>query len=68
MAVSNDLSEYDSVDGAPSQEPQMPRPRPGLRQITEAKETLLWPRLAARDDVGIVWLRAERTPGKLICW
>ena len=50
------------------QEPQMRRPRPGPRQITEAEEALLWLRWLERDDARIVWLRAERTAWKPICW
>jgi len=50
------------------QEPQMLRPRPGPRQITEADEAMLWLRWLERDDARIVWLRAERTPWKPICW
>ena len=50
------------------QEPQMRQPRPGPRQITEAEEALLWLRWLERDDARIVWLRAERTPWKPICW
>lgn len=50
------------------QVPQMRRPRPGPRQITEAEEALLWLRWLERDDARIVWLRAERTPWKPICW
>ena len=46
----------------------MCRPRPGSRQITEAEEALLWLRWLERDDARIVWLRAERTPWKPICW
>ena len=38
------------------------------RQITEAEEALLWLRWLERDDARIVWLRAERTPWKPICW
>lgn len=50
------------------QTPQARRPRPGPRQITEAEEALLWLRWLERDDARIVWLRAERTPWKPICW
>ena len=50
------------------QEPQMRQPRPGPRQITEAEEALLWLRWLERDNARIVWLRAERTPWKPICW
>ena len=37
------------------QEPQMRRPRPGPRQISEAEEALLWLRWLERDDARIVW-------------
>jgi hypothetical protein len=50
------------------QEPQMRRPRPSPRQITEAEETLLWLRWLEKDDARLVWLRANRTPWKKICW
>ena len=50
------------------QEPQMRRPRPSPRQISEAEEASLWLRWLERDDARIVWLRAERTPWKPICW
>ena len=50
------------------QEPRMRRPRPSPRQITEADEAMLWLRWLERDDARIVWLRAERTPWKPICW
>lgn len=50
------------------QEPQMRRPRPSPRQITEAEEAMLWLRWLERDDARIVWLRANRTPWKPICW
>ena len=50
------------------QEPQMRRPRPGPRQITEAEEAMLWLRWLEKDDARIVWLRANRTPWKPICW
>jgi hypothetical protein len=50
------------------QEPQMRRPRPSPRQITEAEEAMLWLRWLEKDDAQIVWLRANRTPWKPICW
>jgi hypothetical protein len=50
------------------QEPQMSRPRPGPRQITEAEEAMLWMRWLEKDDARLVWLRANRTPWKPICW
>jgi hypothetical protein len=51
-----------------SQEPQMRRPRPSPRQITQAEEALLWLRWLEKDDARLVWLRANRTPWKPICW
>ena len=50
------------------QEPQMRRPRPGPRQITEAEEAMLWLRWLEKDDARIVWLRANRKPWKKITW
>jgi hypothetical protein len=50
------------------QEPQMRRPRPSPRQITEAEEAMLWLRWLEKDDARLVWLRANRTAWKPICW
>jgi len=50
------------------QEPRMRKPRPGPRDITQAEEALLWLRWLEVDDARIVWLRANRTPWKPICW
>ena len=50
------------------QQPQMRRPRPSPRQITQAEETLLWLRWLAPEDARLLWLRANRTPWKPICW
>ncbi len=50
------------------QEPQMRRPRPSPRQITEAEEAMLWLRWLEKDDARLVWLRANRTQWKPICW
>jgi len=50
------------------QEPQMRRPRPSPRQITQAEETLLWLRWLDPDDARLLWLRANRTQWKPICW
>ena len=50
------------------QEPQMRRPRPSPRQITQAEEALLWLRWLEKDEARLVWLRANRTPWKPICW
>ncbi len=50
------------------QEPRMRRPRPSPRQITQAEEALLWLRWLEKDDARIVWLRANHSPWKKICW
>ncbi len=50
------------------QEPQMRRPQPGPRQITEADEALLWLRWLEPGDARLLWLRASRKPWKLVCW
>lgn len=50
------------------QEPQMRRPRPGPRQITQAEEAMLWLRWLEKDDARLVWLRANGRPWKPICW
>ncbi|CUH40154.1 hypothetical protein JSE7799_02884 [Jannaschia seosinensis] len=51
-----------------AQEPQMRRPRPSPRQITQAEEAMLWLRWLEKDDARLVWLRANGTPWKPICW
>jgi len=50
------------------QEPEMRRPRPGPRQITEAEEAMLWLRWLEKCDARIVWLRANGKPWKKIGW
>ena len=50
------------------QQPQMRRPRPSPRQITHAEETLLWLRWLDPDDARLLWLRANKTKWKPICW
>ena len=50
------------------QQPQMRRPRPSPREITQAEETMLWLRWLDPDDARLLWLRANRTPWKPICW
>lgn len=50
------------------QEPRMRRPLPSPRMITEAEEALLWLRLLEKEEARLVWLRANRTPWKPICW
>jgi hypothetical protein len=50
------------------QEPQMRHPRPSPRQITQAEEAMLWLRWLEKDDARLVWLRANGTPWKPICW
>jgi hypothetical protein len=50
------------------QEPEMKLPRPSPRQITEAEEAMLWLRWLEKDDARLLWLRANRTQWKPICW
>lgn len=50
------------------QQPQMRRPRPSPREITQAEETLLWLRWLEPGDARLLWLRANRTQWKSICW
>ena len=50
------------------QQPQMRRPRPSPREITQAEETLLWLRWLDPNDARLLWLRANRKPWKPICW
>jgi hypothetical protein len=50
------------------QEPEARRPRPSPRAITEAEEAMLWLRWLEKDDARLLWLRANRTQWKPICW
>lgn len=50
------------------QTPEMKRPRPSPRDITECEEAMLWLRWLEPDDARIVWLRANRQPWKKIGW
>lgn len=50
------------------QTPQLRRPRPGPRDITLADDALLWLRWLEQGDARLLWLRANRTPWKPICW
>ena len=50
------------------QEPQMRRPRPSPRQITQAEEAMLWLRWLEPEDARLVWARADGMAWKPICW
>ena len=50
------------------QEPQMRRPRPSPRQITQAEEAMLWLRWLEPEDGRLVWARADGMAWKPICW
>lgn len=50
------------------QEPQMKRPQPSPRMISEADEAMLWLRWLEIEDAKLVWLRANGKPWKPICW
>ncbi|MTH96363.1 DUF6362 family protein [Roseibium sp. RKSG952] len=51
-----------------SQTPRMCRPLPSPGQISRAEEAALWLQWLDKDDARLVWLRANRTPWKPICW
>lgn len=50
------------------QQPQMRRPRPSPRQVTEAEEAMLWLRWLEVDEARLVWARADGMAWKPICW
>lgn len=50
------------------QEPQMKRPLPSPRMITQADEAMLWLRWVDKDIGQILWARADRKAWKGICW
>ena len=50
------------------QSPKMRLPLPSPRMITEADEAMLWLRWLEIEDAKLLWLRAERTAWKPICW
>ncbi|MFN3643592.1 MAG: DUF6362 family protein [Gemmobacter sp.] len=50
------------------QEPQMRRPRPSPRHITQAEEAMLWLRWLEPEDGRLVWARADGIAWKPICW
>jgi len=50
------------------QEPQMKKPLPSPRMITQADEAMLWLRRVDKDIGEILWARANRKAWKGICW
>ena len=50
------------------QEPEMTRPRPTPRDISQAEEALLWLRWLETDDARLVWMRVSGHRWKPICW
>lgn len=50
------------------QEPEMKRPRPTPRDISQAEEALLWLRWLETDDARLVWMRVSGSAWKPICW
>jgi hypothetical protein len=50
------------------QEPEMRRPRPSPRAITEAEEAMLWLRRLEPELAKLVWAGASGTEWKPICW
>ena len=69
QGYSNAWPEYfHSFGDKVGQQPETRPPRPGPRAITEAEATLLWLRWLEPQDARLVWLRANRTAWKPICW
>jgi hypothetical protein len=69
QGYSNAWPEYfHSFGDKVGQQPETRRARPGPRAITEAEATLLWLRWLEPQDARLVWLRANRTAWKPICW
>ncbi len=46
----------------------MRRPPPSAASISRMDETLTWMNHLDAEDARLVWMRAERTPWKGICW
>ena len=46
----------------------MRRPPPSAASISRMDETLTWMNHLDAEDAHLVWMRAERTPWKGICW
>ena len=69
QGYSNAWPEYfHSFGDKVGQQPETRPPRPGPRAITEAEATLRWLRWLEPQDARLVWLRANRTAWKPICW
>lgn len=50
------------------QEPEMRRPQPSPRAVSEAEEAMGWLQWLEPDDARLVWMRAEGASWKAICW
>ena len=50
------------------QEPQLKKPLPSPRMISEADEAMLWLRWLDKDVAQILWARSNRWPWKRVCW
>jgi len=50
------------------QQPEMRRPLPSPRAVTEAEEAMLWLRWLEVDDARLVWARVSGAEWKAITW
>ena len=50
------------------QEPQLKKPLPSPRMITQADEAMLWLRWLDKDVAQILWARSNLWPWKKVCW
>ena len=62
------LAEIRRTFGDLAQEPAQRRPLPSPSAISRMEETITWNRFLERDDAHLMWLRAEGTPWKEICY
>jgi hypothetical protein len=60
------LVEFADRIGRQPEPMRLPPPSPAA--ISRMEETLTWLRWLEADDAKLVWMRADRTPWKAICW
>jgi hypothetical protein len=51
-----------------AQEPKPMKVLPSPQAITRMEEVITWNQFLDRDEVGLVWARADRVPWKEICY
>ena len=60
------MVEFADMVGRPAE--PMRRPPPDAAAISRMEEAITWSRFLEADDAKLLWIRAERTPWKEICW